>query len=534
MKSGFRQSMAWLHTWTGILVSWLLYFIFVTGTLGYFDSEIDAWMAPELPQNTASVSASLNTANTHLNTYGRDAKEWRIYLPLVRSEPHLWLRYQQKNADGKLKNISKTLNGENGEELTHRKTGGGQALYRMHYRLHYLPKQFAYYLVGVFTVFMLLGLVTGIVVHKKIFKEFFTFRRNKGASSWLDGHNLMSVVSLPFHLMITYSGLIMFMFTYVPFVMNASYGFGEENKQHFFDDYYQRGAPNSPSGIAANQLPLNTLYQKAEAVLENHNDSRRAIAIRVFHPHDLNSLAVFSLEQQSPSDDGAKLILHATTGELYSYIPVYQGTRHVHSIFLELHEGMFATLPVRWLYFFAGLTGCVMIASGMVLWTTKRRKKALANPDGLPFSFKLTEGLNIGTVVGLPAAIAVYFLANRLIAVDFAHRAEWEMHSFFITWCCFIGYGCWYSARKLAAVAWYRLWLSAGFLFALVPIVNALTTHRGLINSIKHNDVVFAAFDFINLVAAISCFAIALLVKKHRLSPIAHKLQHTRQKEAAV
>ena len=534
MKSGFRQSMAWLHTWTGILVSWLLYFIFVTGTLGYFDSEIDAWMAPELPPNTASVSASLNTADTHLNAYGLDAKEWRIYLPVVRSEPHLWLRYQQKDANGKLKNVSKTLNGENGEVLSPRKTGGGQALYRMHYRLHYLPRQFAYYLVGIFTAFMLLGLVTGIVVHKKIFKEFFTFRRNKGASSWLDGHNLMSVVSLPFHLMITYSGLIMFMFTYVPFVMNASYGFGAENKQRFFDDYYQRGAPNSPSGIAATPLGLNTLYQRAEEVLANNKDTRRAIAIRVYHPHDSNSLAVFSLEQKSPSDDGGKLILHATTGALYQYTPQYQGTRHVQSVFLELHEGIFATLPVRWLYFFAGLTGSIMIASGMVLWTTKRRKKALANPQGLPFSFKLTEGLNIGTVVGLPAAIAVYFLANRLVPVDFAHRADWEMHCFFITWFCFITYGCWFSWCKLAAVAWYRLWLSAGFLFVLVPMVNALTTHRGFIDSLQNKDTLFVAFDLVTMLAALCCFTIAAKVKKHRLTPLPTCTNNTQPKEATV
>ncbi|MEM9335787.1 MAG: PepSY-associated TM helix domain-containing protein, partial [Pseudomonadota bacterium] len=47
MKGGFRQSMTWLHTWTGLLFCWILYFMFVTGTLGYFDTEIDHWMAPE-------------------------------------------------------------------------------------------------------------------------------------------------------------------------------------------------------------------------------------------------------------------------------------------------------------------------------------------------------------------------------------------------------------------------------------------------------------------------------------------------------
>lgn len=44
----FRQSMNWLHTWAGLVLGWLLYFMFLTGTLGYFDEEIDRWMKPEI------------------------------------------------------------------------------------------------------------------------------------------------------------------------------------------------------------------------------------------------------------------------------------------------------------------------------------------------------------------------------------------------------------------------------------------------------------------------------------------------------
>lgn len=29
---GFRQANAWLHTWTGLLLGWLLYAVFLTGT----------------------------------------------------------------------------------------------------------------------------------------------------------------------------------------------------------------------------------------------------------------------------------------------------------------------------------------------------------------------------------------------------------------------------------------------------------------------------------------------------------------------
>ncbi len=36
MKQGFRQSMAWLHTWTGLLVGWVLLLIFMLAVLPQF------------------------------------------------------------------------------------------------------------------------------------------------------------------------------------------------------------------------------------------------------------------------------------------------------------------------------------------------------------------------------------------------------------------------------------------------------------------------------------------------------------------
>ncbi|WP_261626554.1 PepSY-associated TM helix domain-containing protein [Pseudoalteromonas holothuriae] len=514
MKSGFRQSMAWLHTWTGIIVSWLLYFIFVTGTLGYFDSEIDAWMKPELPRNTSNTQSALITAQSHLEQHGQDAKDWRIYLPLSRTEPHLEVGYQQRNDAGKLVRVSQQLHAQTGEVLQSRATGGGQSLYRMHYRLHYIPTRLAYYFVGVFTLFMLLGLVTGIVVHKKIFKEFFSFRLNKGATSWLDGHNLMSVMSLPFHLMITYSGLIMFTFTYVPFILNASYGLGETGKKQFFEEYYQRGAPVEASGEPATMLPLPVLYQNAAMYLAGQGNNQANYAIRIYHLHDKNSVAVFSPELSEPSNDGTKLVISATSGEVLSYQAHYAGVRRVQSVFLELHEGIFADLPIRWLYFISGLTGCAMIATGMILWTTKRRKKALNHPNGLPFSFKLTEGLNIGTIVGLPAAVAVYFLANRLLPVAFDGRADWEIHSLFITWLAFLVHGMYFTWQNQGQKAWYQQWTAAALLFVSVPIINALTTQRGLVPSFASNDWVYVAFDMSNLVAGLLCAFIASKVTR--------------------
>ena len=53
MRAGFRQSMAWLHAWSGLVVGWVLFAVFVTGTASYYRSEISQWMRPELSRPRA-------------------------------------------------------------------------------------------------------------------------------------------------------------------------------------------------------------------------------------------------------------------------------------------------------------------------------------------------------------------------------------------------------------------------------------------------------------------------------------------------
>ena len=62
MKEGFRQAMAWLHTWTGLIFGWLLFAIFLTGTLSYFKEEISHWAQPEIRSHQLDPVASLGLA----------------------------------------------------------------------------------------------------------------------------------------------------------------------------------------------------------------------------------------------------------------------------------------------------------------------------------------------------------------------------------------------------------------------------------------------------------------------------------------
>ena len=46
MEPTFRKSMAWLHTWAGVVMGSVLFAMFWMGTLSVFDREIDRWMNP--------------------------------------------------------------------------------------------------------------------------------------------------------------------------------------------------------------------------------------------------------------------------------------------------------------------------------------------------------------------------------------------------------------------------------------------------------------------------------------------------------
>ena len=48
-EAGLRKVMAEIHTWTGLICSWVLFVIFLAGSIAFFRAELDVWMQPELP-----------------------------------------------------------------------------------------------------------------------------------------------------------------------------------------------------------------------------------------------------------------------------------------------------------------------------------------------------------------------------------------------------------------------------------------------------------------------------------------------------
>jgi uncharacterized iron-regulated membrane protein len=509
MKNTFRQSMAWLHTWVGLAVGWVLYFIFLTGTLGYFDTEIDRWMRPERPLTVADWPSEQRVAVAlrRLQHVAPDAEQWLISPGGDREQPDLRIFYRQRPVAGGARTaaVNELLDPATGLPQQYRETGGGQVLYQMHYELQYLPAAVAYWIVGVCAMFMLVALITGVIVHRKIFKDFFTFRPGKQQRSWLDAHNVLSVVALPFHLMITYSGLIFFAATYMPLVISATYGAGDKNRQVFAAELLVRDTNVEAAGVAA---PLAALAPILAQVADRWGPNElRTLDIR--HPGDANARITLVRATSTPLRSAERLVFDGVTDRLLEVqAPTTSGPRTVRDVLLGLHEGLFATSWLRWLYFLSGLIGTAMIGTGLVLWTVKRQQQARGG-----FGLALVQRLNLGTILGLPIGIAAYFWANRLLPVDVVARARWEVNAMFIAWALMLLH----AHGRVPSKAWpEQAWIAAGA-FGLLPVLNAFTTERHLGVTLFHGEWVLAGMDLTLLAAGIA-FAITAFKLQRRAS----------------
>ncbi|MEM1403039.1 MAG: PepSY-associated TM helix domain-containing protein [Pseudomonadota bacterium] len=511
MKGAFRQSMTWLHTWAGLVFCWILYFMFVTGTVGYGDSELDRWMKPEQPApQRIGMGDAVTMAAAFLEREAPGADRWFITPSSDRNEPFLRVFWQYPQpAEGEEPVEPEDLRGSaeidatTGDRMVEgRDTGGGQVLYRMHYILHYIDRDIAYRFIGVVTMLMFVGIISGIVVHKKIFKDFFTFRPSKGQRSWLDMHNLMSVSSLPFQLMITYSGLIFMVTTWMPGIALGSYGFDIKRAQ---DEL------SSIAGIVEFERSGNTAQLTAlapilvDAAERWGDDAVRNIEIR--YPGDEASQVTIN-RREGIERSAAGLIYSGTTGEfMKERPPIPSASASVALTMLGLHEGLFAGPVLRWLYIFSGVLGTAMVATGAIYWTAKR-KKTDGQPQGRGYRF--VEALNVGTIMGLPTAIAAYFIANRLLPVEMASRADWEVHIMFLVWGALLLHP---VLRPIQAAWREQAWLAA-VAFAAVPLVNAATTSLHLVNTVSSGDWSLAAIDLSCIALAVSFAVVAAVLGK--------------------
>ena len=484
MKDTFFRSMTWLHTWAGLLVCWVLLLVFFAGTLSYFRHEISLWSKPELQQNAYQAYDQLDIEKTvhdgqiYLSQTAPNAQRWLITLPTERKPyaSYSWQDMPEKGQRrGKVTEHVLTRDGKLIHDI--RESKGGDFFYRLHFDLYYISPLTARYIVGFCTVFMLIALISGIVIHKRIFKDFFSFRPNKGARSWLDFHNLSSVMALPYHLMITYTGLITLMFMYMPWAIQSQY---QGDQRAFTQDINPMRQIVKPANEAAPLFMASSLLPQ----VMQHWQQQPLRQVVISTPNDKNSEISFYLNTGTKiTDETEQMVFNGVTGDLKRQSSdSHSGAQATYDTLMSLHTARFSDWALRGLFFICGLLGCAMIATGTLMWALKirqKQQKSLAAGNKPSLGLRLVEGLNFSTILGLPLATIGFFYANRLLPTQLANRAEWEVNCFFIG----------LTLTAIIAIKWRErahwramLKIIASLYFAL-PIVSLLVSQSARVSS---------------------------------------------------
>lgn len=488
MGGSFRASMQWLHTWAGLVCGGILFAIFWMGTLSVFDQEIDRWMMPATRAAVGDAKPALESLRP-LYRQAVDARSphFSIDLPTER-QPWAEVNWLDKGV-----RTVRYVDLSRGDVVSDVGTHGGTGfIYPFHYMLHIRAYDAGIWIVGLASMGMLALCVSGLVIHRKIFADFFVLRAgSRSRRLLLDVHNISGVVGIVFHLVITLSGLFVFYTIYFQANLTVAYG----SRGAYFDDAFFRYTRPK----AHRQADMASLDTMAGKVAEVWNGGT-PFFIRVVNPGDAGSVVAMSRSYHDQITtfngiayfDGPSGALIRTDDDLR---PIKRFQRAI----IGLHLVRFDHWSLRWLYFALGLCGCVLIGTGFLFWLESRRTKHLQFGSG---GERAVESLAVGSITGIVVATLAFFLVNRLLPMEatFAgrSRASIEIWVFYLAWLVSFAHGFLRGKR-----AWGEQCGVIAALAVAAAVSNWTTTGDGLVRTLTNRHLwAIAGMDVLLLATA--------------------------------
>ncbi|WP_239025855.1 PepSY-associated TM helix domain-containing protein [Sphingomonas paeninsulae] len=373
-----------IHGWSGIVLGLLLYAVVITGMTAVFATEIGVWSAGIVESRSAferPVDKSVRDLSARTPAkYRNDISLFEVgdhglgaffhHDEIAPSgQPISRGIYYQLNRAGKIISAHEGT----GEEVFGPRNDDALSSFLVdtHVRLH-LPNPWGLLLTGILGLTMLVAAISGLLIHRHLFKDIFTLRRN--ANPVLvnrDRHSVAGTWSLPFAFVLAFTGSFFSFFGTigVPIVAMAAFG---GDQQAFSEAVFGNPAKPNPSVTPMGNLDLITQDAirrtgAAPTFMSIEKYGRADAAVTTFHPPHQGGIAPMSLGYHgaNASFDRVKPLIGPK--------PSMGGTAA--AIMQPLHFGNFAGLFSKAVWFGLGFAMCYVTLTGLRLWLVRRRER---------------------------------------------------------------------------------------------------------------------------------------------------------------
>ena len=508
VKASTIKTFTDVHTWTGLGAGLALFIAFYAGAITVFTHELDAWDNYGIAKSEAGDIRQANELLSEVIATQPVAGE-TIRLNISSPEhPGNHVMWFERLEDGDFKRHDFHLN----EDGTLDTSGNTSELAGFIYALHYnlgIPTDWGLWLLGVICFIYGIALVSGVVIFIPNFvKDIFVVRPGKNKKRfWLDTHNIVGVLSLPWHIMFAWSSalLAIAIFLLAPFQLTV---FKDDITSRLGSELGVVQAPE-PSGIPGAMLTAGALLDIARLEVPGLEPTQ----LRVSNVGDSNAtVRVIGKTHSEHMEPYANIVMMATDGRILSVSQpetASAGATFYRGL-IALHFASFGGYLTKWLYFILGLAGAYLFYSGNLLWVESRRKRR--SQQQTPASLFLAR-LNSGVCIGCMAGISAAFLASRGLA-DLADRAYFMKGAYYGVFFAAI---LWSFVRPVATGT-RELLQACALLTAAIPILDIALLDTTPWSAAAQGHYELLTVDLMAIVAAACFWFMAAKLNKRAIS----------------
>lgn len=503
MKAQTLRTFIDVHTWVGLIAGFALFIAFYAGAITVFSHEVLEWDAYEQRQRPPDAAAQADALiASAIQRRPSTAEHFNLELPGEHG-PRLVMRSFERQSDGTFDvHEFRWSNGRLDDSVDQSQLA--QLIDRLHYTAG-IPGAWGTYAFGFICILYGVALATGIIIYAPGFlRDLFALRIGANLKRlWQDAHNVIGVLSLPFHVIFAWSGAVLCIGTLLlaPFQFLVFDGKLLPLIEPDLDVIGPAVSANTPAPM----LSVTELISRATHALPD----LEASSLTFTQAGDTNAqVTIYGHTPTRTLTQLAGVALDANTGEVLRVVEPQTftaGTTFLRGL-TSLHFGEFGHLAVKWLYFILGMAGAFLFYSGNLLWVEARRNRRGVNQTrSSRIMAQLTVGVSLGCVAGVSAA----FVASRLL-----QRADQVEIAYFAL---FFGSIVWTLLRPPIRGA-YEMLVICTLLTAAIPVANAATTGSFPWHSIARGDWVMIAVDVVSLVFVAMFALMARAVSKRGIN----------------